>query len=488
MIERGTRKLAAGELPTSESKMSEFFWPNRQPKHGISGQPVLMGDDRAVDDSSGWLARFQAVHPHAAARSHDPKFGRVFVRGRGALLWDVAGDDYIDLTCGYSAANFGQCFSPLVEAATRQLQILTHLTGEPHVGRIDLAERLLDAFDWPKESSQVMFNTNGSRAIETAWKAATAFRPGKIVTIGPAFHGRSIATLALGHSPSVGPLGSLDEHVRCEASDEYPNCAACPLQLRYPSCELQCVSRVLAAIADGAADISAVVAEPAIGARGIIVPPAELFQRLRRITRQHGILLIADEIQTGLGRFGHLSLATAQGWQPDLLVLGKSLGGGLVPISAVLGRSDVLERLVVGSESETYAASPLATAVANEVLEQLARGPWIERGAMLGEKLRGLVRELLRHPGWTGDQASRAIVEGQGASCVIEFGWQAAPLALRFTEACVRQRLLPQLTGPSLTRVALMPPLTMDDEELSITCSRLQLAFADCVNFETDFP
>lgn len=447
-----------------------------------------MSEHEVVDVSSDWLTRFRRVHPRAAARDHDPKFGRVFVRGEGARLWDVADNDFIDLTCGYSAANFGQAFPPLVKAANRQLQILTHLTGEPHVGRIALAERLLNAFDWPHEASRVMFNTTGARAIETAWKAATAFRPGKIVTIGPAFHGRSLATRTLGQTLPLGPLGSLEDHVLCGASAEYPYCAACPWKLHYPSCDLQCVSQVLTTISDQALEISAVLVEPAIGARGIIVPPAEFFQRLRRITRQHGILLIADEIQTGLGRFGHLSLAKGQGWQPDLLVLGKSLGGGLVPISAVLGRSDVLESLVMGTESETFAASPLATAVASEVVAQLTCGPWIERGAIVGDKLRTSTRDLLQQHGWAGSQANSAIVEGQGACCVIEFGSQAAPRARHFAEACVRQRLLPQLTGPELTRVALMPPLTMNDEELSTTCTRLQRAFADCVNFETEFP
>ncbi|MEZ6149192.1 MAG: aspartate aminotransferase family protein [Pirellulaceae bacterium] len=437
-----------------------------------------------IDDSAEWLTRFRNVHPTAAARDHDPKFGRVFVRGAGARLWDVAGNDYIDLTCGYSAANFGQSFPPLIEAANRQLQTLTHLTGEPHVGRIALAERLLDAFDWPRESSQVMFNTTGARAIETAWKAATAFRPGKIATLGPAFHGRSLATLPLGQTQPLAPLGSLDEHILCGASDEYPYCAVCPLQLHYPDCDLQCVSQVLTTISDRAPEISAVLVEPAIGARGMIVPPAELFQRLWRIARQHGILLIADEIQTGLGRFGHLSLAKEQSWQPDLLVLGKSLGGGLVPISAVLGRRDVLECLVVGSESETFAASPLATAVASEVLEQLTCGPWIVRGASAGEKLRAFTRKLLQQH----DSAASSIVEGQGACCVIEFGSQAAPHARRFAQACVGQHLLPQLTGPELTRVALMPPLTINEEELSVTCTRLQLAFADCMDFEAELP
>lgn len=474
------------------------------------------------NSSAQWLTRFRSVHPQAAARDHDPKFGPVFVRGAGARLWDADGADYIDLTCGYSAANFGQCFQPLVDAASYQLRQLSHVTGEPHVGRIVLSERLLSAFELPPATSQVMLNVSGARAIETAWKAAVAFRPGKIVTIGPAFHGRSLATLALGQTLPLPPPQPFAQHVHCGHPDEYPYCAACPLKLQFPACDLKCVRQVLAAISQHSADISAVLVEPAIGARGIILPPAEFLQRLRRITQEHGILLIADEIQTGLGRFGHMSLAASQGWQPDLLVLGKSLGGGLVPISAVLGRRDVLESLQVGSESETFAASPLATSVACEVLHQLQTGPWIQQGAKAGQRLRQVaegcllnwqmtnvpnhgqtfeVREKGSAPAaailggfhdensapesLSGCPGERPLVEGQGACCVIEFGPASPATAWRFAEACVRQRLLPQLTGPALSRVALLPALTISAEELSTTCERLQLAFTDCMNFES---
>ena len=171
--------------------------------------------DNLQNSSAQWLTRFRSVHPQAAARDHDPKFGLVFVRGAGAKLWDADGADYIDLTCGYSAANFGQCFQPVVDAASDQLRQLSHVTGEAHVGRIVLSERLLGAFELPQATSRVMLNVSGARAIETAWKAAVAFRPGKIVTIGPAFHGRSLATLALGQSLPLPPPQPFAHHVQC---------------------------------------------------------------------------------------------------------------------------------------------------------------------------------------------------------------------------------------------------------------------------------
>lgn len=430
---------------------------------------------------SEWLARFTQVHPRVALREHDPKFGPTFVRGQGSRLWDTAGKDFIDLTCGYSAANFGQAFAPLVAAATRQLQQLTHVTGEPHVGRIELAEQLLRTFALHSEQSKVMFNVSGARAVETAWKAAVAFRPGKIVTLGPCYHGRSIATHVLGASSNgkqtaFATSNSLQDLAEVVPSDDYPYCAACSWSLQFPQCDLKCVSNVWRMIAERASSLSAVIVEPAIGARGYIFPPADFFRQLRQVTEAHGVLLIADEIQTGLGRCGHLSLAHGQGWQPDLLVLGKSLGGGLVPISAVLGRSDVLASLPPQSESETYAASPLATAVALEVLKQLSQGGWIEQGIRLGAAFREFARSQLQSQRLTG-----CTVEGMGASCIVEFENAAtgdgSRLGRRFAEACFHCGVLSHFSGPKLTRVVWLPALTMNEAEFAEACVRLGRAF-----------
>ncbi len=447
-----------------------------------------------LEAATDWLERFRQVHPSAACRDHDPKFGPVFARGAGSRLWDMQGNEYIDLTCGYSAASFGQAFPPLIAAATRQLQLLTHVTGEPHVGRIELAEQLLQLFQFSPNQSRVMFNVTGARAVETAWKAAVAFRPGKLLTIGPCYHGRSIATLALSPASHDSPnhknnsarqqLPSLQTQVINSPAEAYPYCAVCPLDLSFPSCQMRCVSAVFQTITDQADEISAVLVEPAIGARGTIAPPIEFMTRLREVTRQQNILLIADEIQTGLGRYGSLSLAQAQGCQPDLLVIGKSLGGGIVPISAVMGRAEVLESLAAGSESETYAASPLATAVALEVLQQLSLGPWMARGAELGTRLRALLSDA-----FLGNDASRAdssvAIEGAGACCVIEFASPASKQegtrrALQLAEACLRNGLLTQLSGPHQTRLALFPAFTMSEEEYKCAAERLLNAIAEC--------
>jgi len=423
-----------------------------------------------------WLFREKAVLTGASHRPHDPKFGPVFSHGKGASLWDAAGLEYLDFTCGYSATNFGHAFPPLVGAATRQLSKLTHLTQEPHILRAPLAEKLVELCGFTQPNAKVHFNATGSRAIETAWKAAFAFRPGQLISISPSYHGRSLATSPLSDSAiGIPKFVASNFHSRRPAS-EFAYCSACSLGLSFPQCATRCLDSLLAHLKANSKAISAVIVEPALGARGYIFPPAEYWRRLREVTRQAGIVLIADEIQIGLGRAGAILLSASQGWQPDLVVLGKSLGGGIVPISAVVGRSEVLDALPAGSESETFACTPLAAVVALEVLNQLQTGPWMARGAEVGSQLRGSLLQLgVKYiPGLR--------VEGEGASAVAEFigcdtdltvskklAWQAA-------KNCAENRLLVHFTGPHATRIALLPPLTITDDEVAQGLARLTAA------------
>lgn len=438
-----------------------------------------LSPDEFFVSSAEWLDRFRRVHPRATYRDHDPKFGPVYVRGQGARVWDADGNDYFDLTCGYSTTNFGHAFQPLIQAAREQLGKLTHLTGEPHCDRILLAERLVELFGQQTSHTKVVFNVNGSRAVESAWKAAVAFRPGKLLTLGPCFHGRSLATLGLGSDGNYGfEMLNPESHIHWNGN-HYPYCGDCALNLQYPDCGLKCVEGLFDFLATKGHLISAVLVEPAIGARGYIVPPPEFFQRLQQVTQSAGILTIADEIQTGLGRFGNWLLSTQQGWQADLVVLGKALSGGIAPISAVVGRADVLECLPAGSESETFAGSPLSCAVGLEVLEQLEVGPWMENGKLVGQALRKFMTEQFA----TFKRNLRVTVEGIAACCVLEFAAKhnqndrptqnGRELARTMATSCLRHGLLVHWSGPTGSRIVMLPPLTTSLAELREMQERL---------------
>lgn len=509
----------------------------------------------------------EPVLAQVVARDYDPNYRIELVRGQGAKLWDREGREFIDLLCGYSVTNFGHSFPSFVEAAQQQLSTLQHLTGAQHPGRQRLAERLLEIFrdsaqaararacqrdraeacqrpsaetQWPvtqrplpksatdcwPEHERVLFNSTGARAIESAWKAAVAYRPGRLLCLAPGFHGRSITTMHLSDSPRGLPSTEGIIHGGCDLeieagrpledcggqsthsfkkrrqfefsvwpAAEYPNCQRCPLGLQYPSCEVACQTRLLDYIKGQAEQISAVLVEPALGARGYVFPPDEFFLKLRTTTAEHGILMIADEIQTGLGRCGHWSLAHMQGWQPDLLVVGKSLGGGIAPISAVLGPQAVLDALPSGSESETFAATPMACGVALQVLSELRNGPWIANGNTWGQRLRSLMREL------TSSRASTisppVCVSGRGAVCTLEFAGELAihgsvdtsnpdatpaqsdaRLAARtFVERAQAAGVLVHLSGRDRTRVVMLPPFVLQSSDWEIVAAGMQAAW-----------
>ncbi|QDV26560.1 class-III pyridoxal-phosphate-dependent aminotransferase [Aureliella helgolandensis] len=449
--------------------------------------------------SADWQARASNCLTASAARWHDPKYGIVFTHGRSATLWDVDGRDYIDLTCGYSVSNFGHAFPPISDVVARQAGQLSHLTGELHPQKIQLAEQLLQHL-WNiaarppgvenaptpsalhagrADAGKVVFNSTGARAVETAWKAAVAFRPGKLVALELGFHGRSIATSPLSQ---LGQSTPTDPQLAPEAYCVWPTteslyCEQCPLGKVHPACQLACTSDLFEEIEQQASTVSAILVEPAWGARGYIFPPQEFFLRLRQITRRHGIVLIADEIQTGLGRCGDWLLSHAQGWQADLTLVGKSLGGGVVPISAVVGSAAILESIPQNTESETFAASPFACNVALETLRQLASGHWFKQAQKLGAELREMVGQIVKTTGIP------CRIDGQGAVCTIEFASQERPieLAQRRTldvmKRCVALGLLVHYTGPRKTRIVLLPPFTILPEELEATRRRLQQVF-----------
>ena len=411
-------------------------------------------------------------------RVTDPTYGPVIERGLGSRLWDTEGRRYFDLTCGYSAANFGHAFPPLVQAAREQLDRLTHLTGMSHPGRAKLAELLIQHCG--RDGDRVIFNTSGARAVETAIKVARTHRPGKIVSIGAAYHGRSLFTSALSDTPSVGSH-EVSGTVRRPMS-EMAYCAHCPCGSTYPACHTACADALIEWIEQEHASISAILAEPAYGARGYIAPPAEYWRRVRAVTQRYGIVMIADEIQMGLGRCGHWLLSRAQGWSADLVVLGKSLGGGITPISAVIGPQALINCLPAGSESETFAASPLATAVGIEVMRQLADGPWMQRAGDIGSQLRAALdraypsvqtraiegREQASDP----RKAFGGSTEQLGASASLEFlgkGIEVASAAAAARNLAVSFRqsgLIVHNSGPWGTRIVLLPALTISQAEL----------------------
>ena len=422
-----------------------------------------------MSENKSWQDRLLQVIGKSFGRPHDPQSGPVWVQGCGSWLIDADGKRYLDFRCGYSAANFGHAPARLIAVAQQQLAKLTQLTQQPSVPMIELAEKLVGFFDLPAES-KVLFNVTGARAVETAMKIALQHRSGTIACFQSGYHGRSLATQPLSDSSTKQSLPWEDIWGDRMVRFNYPTGRTLS---RHPASWFGVLEEIQAYVAQYPRRLSAILIEPMLGARGYLSPPDIFFQRLAELIHSDGGLLIADEIQVGLGRGGGRAMSAEQSWKPDLMVLGKSLGGGLVPISAVVGSGRLIDLLPSGSESETFAGSPLAAAIAMEVIEYLKE---LEgTAASLGVRLRRRLSEVIvkrRVPAWVGGKGCSAFVEWSqawptessaiGATFLQDVSASVAAIA----SSCLESGLLLHPSGPAGSRLVFLPPLNASESEV----------------------
>ena len=423
--------------------------------------------------------------PLGAGRSHDPHANLVFKRGSGHRVWDTTGRVYIDFIGGYSSLNLGHAHPGLLAVAQEQLKQLTFCTGGNSPWRAELEQALVDVVsrsrlpggtvqhDSPARqagptmgttwsSPKVWLSTTGARAVEVAWKVAFANRPGGLMRFDLGYHGRSLSTSLISdtqRSSALTVFSQLNEaQLEGDGVVPYPRCGS--------QCDghcLECNASISAAqswLERNGQTTSAMIMEPAIGARGYYFASGEYYRRLVRLLREHDLLVISDEIQMGLGRLGFMVASHAQGWIPDLIVFGKSLGGGITPISAVIGDAIRMDRLGQGIESETFAANPLACKIANEVLYILNDAIMLERVRLVGNRFREWLQKNL---------PNECRVDGRGLCTAIDlssFGDESAEVTRRWVCQLREQGVLVHLTGAQGDRVAILPPLNVDEETL----------------------
>lgn len=418
---------------------------------------------------NGWERR-----PLGTLRPYDPLSALRFVRSEGPFLWDTDGKKYLDLVCGYSACNLGHSHPLLIQTLQKAAQQQTWAYGGESPQRSELESFIAkhvererrglptdSQLDSGRESMKVWLGVSGARAIETAWKIAMRHRPPGIACMDIAYHGRSLATACI--SDTRRSVESPVPIVRLP----FPKHLAGPcVGLACSECNeaLLGAERLLEKQSER---LGAVILEPAIGARGYYFACPGYFQRLVSIARSSSMLVISDEIQMGLRRTGPMVSSLSQGWEADLIVFGKSLGGGILPITAVIGSAQWMDGLPVGIESETFAGYPLACQIALTTLSLLGEENLQSQVERNGERFRrGLVE---------GFQASgsakvfRPVVDGVGLATVVSLehlGESGGHLARRWTEALCERGILVHLTGVHRSRLALIPPLNIASAEL----------------------
>ncbi|MCP5267749.1 MAG: ornithine--oxo-acid transaminase [Zoogloeaceae bacterium] len=420
-------------------------------------------------DASGLTARAAidlleaACRPDTAAlRQLEAQFGAnnyaplpvVLAEGHGSWLTDNDGRRYLDLMAAYSAVSFGHTHPRLVATLSAQASRLAVTSRAYSNDRLPLfLKRLTDITGYDRA---LPVNT-GLEAVETALKAARKWAH-KVKGV-PADRAEIIACHGNFHGRSIAIVGLSSEAQYRDGFGPFP-----PGLLRVPYADAAALE---AAITPNTA---AFLVEPIQGEGGIIVPPDGYLAACAEICRRHDVLLIADEVQTGLGRTGHLLACQHDRVRPDGLILGKALGGGLLPVSAFLADERVMQVFKPGDHGSTFGGNPLAAAVASEALELLFDQQLIAHSAELGQYLLHRLAEIAR-----GTPLIRAI-RGRGLFAGIEVDaacTDAASLAL----ALLARGVLTKDTHSTVLRIA--PPLTISREELDWGLARIEEVFAD---------
>jgi 4-aminobutyrate aminotransferase/(S)-3-amino-2-methylpropionate transaminase len=421
----------------------------------------------SLPSNAALMARRHAAVPRGVGQAH-PIF---IARGRNAEFWDVEGRRYIDFAGGIAVLNTGHCHPDVIAAVKAQLDRYTHtcfqvVAYEPYV---EVAERLnaLAPGAFPKKT---LLLSTGAEAVENAVKIARAHtgRPG-IIAFSGGYHGRTVMTLGLTgkiapYKTGFGPFPGEVFHAR------FPNA----LHGVSVADALQSVETILKNDIE-AERVAAFIVEPVQGEGGFYIAPHEFVAGLKKIADRHGILLIADEVQTGAGRTGTWFACEQWPVAPDLITTAKSLAGGF-PISGVVGRADVMDAPAPGGLGGTYAGSPVGCAAALAVLKVFEDEGLLARSRVVGDRLTDAMRRLAR------DHKSIGDVRGLGAMVAMELfedGTRTpdAELTRRIVAEAARRGLILLSCGTYGNVIRILVPLTASDalldEGLSILAASL---------------
>jgi 4-aminobutyrate aminotransferase/(S)-3-amino-2-methylpropionate transaminase len=389
-------------------------------------------------------------------------------KAKDAWLEDVDGNRYIDFAGGIGCANAGHRQESVVAAIRTQLDNFLHTCVQvtPYEGYVRLAERMNEVTPgkFPKKT---LFVNSGAEAVENAVKIARAYtkRPA-IIAFEDAFHGRTMMTLALTsktHPYKAGFAPFPGEVYRVP----FAYCYRCSYNLKYPSCDLYCARHLEDTFKRVVAneEVAAVIAEPVMGEGGFIAPPPDYFKVLIDLCRKHGILFIADEVQSGFGRTGAMFASERYGIEPDLIVTAKSLGGGL-PLAAVTGRAEIMDAPAPGGLGGTFAGNPLSCAAALAVLDLFEKENLLARANELGDRFQRRARAWQRRWPVVGD------VRGLGGMQAIELvksqetKTPATEETKQITQYCYEHGLITITAGSYSNVIRVLVPLVATNEQM----------------------
>ncbi len=425
----------------------------------------------AAADAATWRERDAELISPAYHRYSD----LVVERAEGAHLHTVDGRDVLDFGCGIGVTNLGHGHPAVVAAVHEQVDRLWHTSVTAyHPKMIEAGSALVSVT--PPSLDQVFFTNSGAEAVEGAMKLARrATGRNDIIAFIGGFHGRTYGALSLTASKAsyrrgMGSLLPGIHHIR------YPYCFKYCTHSDDDVCELvERELKLLFSTTTAPDTVAAIVVEPVQGEGGYVVPPAPFLPLLRKVCDEHGIMLVADEVQSGFGRTGKMFAVEHSRVDPDIMCLAKALGNGM-PIAAIVAGHRVMSALLEGEHGTTYGGNAVACAAVVAVIETMTRERIPERAERLGRHVMKRVRD------WQVDVQELADVRGLGMMIGLEFMQAGSPgnkLVDRITANALARGLLLLSCGIDANVIRLIPPLTIPESELDAGLDILEAALRE---------
>lgn len=393
----------------------------------------------------------------------------VFVEGKGMVVRDVDGKEYLDCFGGYSAVNLGHCNPKVVKAIQDQAAKLWHVSWDYYnVPQTELAEKLAEIC--PKGLKRSLFSNCGAEAVEFAVKLAKKYQSAKgklgthIISLMGSFHGRTSMAIALtGQSRLKAGLGNYVAPGVVHAAAPY--CYRCFFGLKYPECNLYCAKSVADVIKyQTQGEVAAFISEPVMGEGGIIVPPDDYLKEVLKITKEYGALYIADEIQSGFGRTGKLFAVEWYGVNPDILVMAKGIASG-VPIAATVATDEVANVFTAADHSSTYGGNAVMCAAALANIQVMLEEKIPENALKVGKFMLERLQDLARKFDLIGDVRGRGLMIGVELVKDRKSREPAVEETVKVRDEMRKRGILIGKGGTSRSVLRIQPPLIMTEEQ-----------------------
>ncbi len=407
------------------------------------------------------------------SQSYTRVYPLVVKRARGAVVEDVDSNRFLDFTSGIAVCNTGHCHPRVVEAIKGQAEQFIHMSGTDFYYDVQstLAQKLGAITPGPMEK-RVFFGNSGAEAIEAALKLARYHtkRPRVLAFLG-AFHGRTMGALSLTaskviHERGFSPLVPGITHI------PYAYCYRCPYHLRYPECEVACVEWIREDLFKQSIppeEVAAIFVEPIQGEGGYIVPPPEFHQKLYELAKEFGILFVADEVQTGMGRTGRMMAIEHWGVVPHIIALAKGIASGM-PLGATVSQTEVMD-WVPGSHASTFGGNPISCQAALTTIELLEE-ELVENSARVGEYILGKLKELQKEFEMIGDVRGKGLMIGIELIKDRETKKKAIEERNAVIQRCFEKGLL--ILGCGENTIRLIPPLIITKKEADTALTILE--------------